>query len=197
MVQSRDCFYCLPMKLWMVVAWLCNSLAFARYHEKASLPFKKSTTICRKLDLNVLDAISAESHIVAALKLELRLQYDHFKHLQEHERARYIHWTQTLAIDSDSLWCFCVRESYKLTVDVSTSTYCSRQVSKTFRMLDVGASSALMQDLGDAPDLLPEDVRLCVILPRQFCDPIAAGTWDSFPIPFPFCKGPWCTPRLF
>ena len=83
-----------------------SSPAFACYHEKSSLPFKKSTTIRRKLDLNVLGAISAESHIVAALKLEPRFQYDHFKHLQEHERAQYIHWTQTLAIDSDSLWFF-------------------------------------------------------------------------------------------
>ena len=181
----------------MVVAWLRSSPAFARYHDKASLPFKKSTTIRRKLDLNVLGAISAESHIVAALKLEPRFQYDHFKHLQEHERAQYIHWTQTLAIDSDSLWFFCVRKRYKLTVDVSTSTYCSRQVSKTFRMLDVGASSALMQDLGDAPDWLPEDVQLCVILPRQFCDPIAVVTWDSIPIPSPFCKRTWGTPRWF
>ena len=199
----------------MVLAWLVTGKRSFRQYTASALPFssaarrtRKSLAVGNPEVARLLDSLAdedslAEGQVSALVQAEPAFQYDHARILTDGERAQYHYWVLKHQVPAASLWFFTVAEICVLPSPCSASTYCSRQVSKTFRLLDPAPAQVLWEDvleqIDGPPAWLPQGflVDLCVVLPPHFAQLIAGGVWSSFALPSPFRKGPWGTPAWF
>jgi hypothetical protein len=174
-----------------------------RQKESHGLPFRARDSLRKRINLTKVpddddDDGTMRDHVYALTEIQPAFAYDHLKVLSQAERTQYVYWTRDQTCDIQHLWFWSVEQLALARQPAPLHLYCSRQVSKTFKMLDDAAAQVLVQEVArDDWPVLDQNVQLCIILPPSVVGMIVSATWQKFAMPSPYSPAPYGTPKWF